>query len=95
MTLGKVSFKHIKTATKTASQPQIGSMIFTDVEKYCGEWPQVARIVSVKESEVTVQWYRGSESSAWLPCILLSLVAGEKGPLDRGPEIISNIVLGI
>lgn len=56
-----------------------GDMILTNMEKYHDEWPQVAQVVNINDNDdnITVQWYKGSISTSWLPCTIP--VPGQRG----------------
>ena len=46
----------------------VGKMALVDLAKYCGEWPQVAKIIKENGTKVAIHWYRGARTTTWSPC---------------------------
>lgn len=51
-----------------------------DVPEYAGEWPQLAKVVSVEGARTLVQWYKGSKTTSWQPCTRRSGSGGKWVP---------------
>jgi hypothetical protein len=63
-------------------------MVFVDLAKYAGEWPQVGEVQVVSNVEVTLLWYSGSKTSTWRPCTIP--VVGERGRRQPRVETIKR-----
>ncbi|WAQ94150.1 hypothetical protein MAR_006621, partial [Mya arenaria] len=46
---------------------QTNDMVLVDTVRYADEWPQVASVLKIEETSVTVQWFKGAKTSQWTP----------------------------
>lgn len=52
-------------------------MVLLYLEKYSHEWPQVAKVLDIKEDVLELHWYKGSKTTSWSPATIR--VKGCKG----------------
>ena len=57
----------ILTLEISERQPALGDFVALFVDEYEDELPQIAQLVAINESEITVNWWIGSYSGVWAP----------------------------
>ena len=53
---------------KQKNRIDMGDFCLLNVAKYAGEWPQIGKVVEILQTNVVIQWMKGSKLGPWSLC---------------------------